>query len=1369
MAVFVFLSLAGCDEALESVGKLPDRQIIVGPELDRSTISSENEQGMVRVLSAFGELCEENSDCESSWCVPANASESLCSRLCGEGAECPSGWGCRAVNNTGVDITYICVPQDDRLCRPCGADTDCPSGRCVELDGLSVCASDCAEDADCPDGYSCGLEPGADESVSAQCLPVSGSCSCDADKVGEQRICERESPAGLCVGRQTCEGSRGWSACDAPEPSPERCNQIDDDCNGITDDLQGLGEACAAEATVEGELIRCEGRFVCGPESEELTCTAQTPEVERCNFFDDDCDGQTDEGFEERDQICNVGVGACQRFGVLSCSEDELELVCNVSEGSPTEERCDGLDNDCDGNVDEDFPQKGSLCEVGLGICQGFGTLQCAADGGSLACTAEEGTPAQELCDGLDNNCDGQIDELFPTLGEICTAGEGQCRRASIVRCAPDGLGIICEVEAGEAEPERCDGLDNDCDLSIDEAFPLLGRPCEAGLGECERRGLYICDGEDSVRCSAEAGEPAEEICDGRDNDCDGEIDNAEAFEALGDVCRVGDGACEAVGLLRCSEDGETLRCDATPGEPALAERCDGIDNDCDLRIDEGFEGLGETCREGLGVCFAAGLIRCTEDGSAARCDAQPLEPSDERCDALDNDCDGSVDEAFPTLGEICEAGEGVCRQASVTRCDADGLGASCEVRAGDEQPERCDGLDNDCDGETDEDFPTLGDGCTAGIGACARQGLLICPPAEGEPVCSVGPGRPTPERCDGLDNNCDGTVDEGFPEVGEICQVGVGACSAVGTFRCALDGLSAACSVEEGAPEDERCDSVDNDCDGEIDEGFEGVGEVCEVGQGICAASGLRVCDPESPEGVSCSAAVIDPEEERCDGLDNDCDGQTDEGFEGLGEICRLGQGLCAVAGVIECDASGERATCSVSPNPPQEERCDGLDNNCDGQVDEGFENLGAVCRVGRGVCEAAGVIRCSEDGIETECSVDAGAPEPELCDGLDNNCDGQVDEGFEGLGEVCRVGQGACEAAGVLRCSAVGDQVECSAQEGAPAAELCDGLDNNCDGEIDEGFQGIGEVCRVGQGICAAAGVIRCADDQLSAVCSVEAGAPEPERCDGLDNDCDGQVDEGFEGLGETCRDGIGACEASGVIRCSEDGTEALCSAVPGQPEVERCDGVDNNCDGAIDEAFESLGELCRVGVGTCESVGTLRCSEDGASTECSATEGAPEAERCDGLDNNCDGIIDEGFENLGAVCRVGAGICQAAGVIRCSEDGAETECSVEAGAPEVERCDGLDNNCDGQVDEDFEGLGEVCRVGQGICQNSGVVRCTAEGFGTECSVEPGVAEAERCDGLDNNCDGLIDEGFADLGEVCRVGQGICQNSGVVECAPD
>lgn len=169
--------------------------------------------------------------------------------------------------------------------------------------------------------------------------------------------------------------------------------------------------------------------------------------------------------------------GLCS-FGITRCMSGGEWGEC-MGEVTPTEEVCDGRDNDCDGQTDEVYPEENQLCGMqenvnyGVGICTP-GSMAC--DDGYLRCLGHEG-PRPEVCDGVDNNCDGTVDESIPNqTAEVCYDGPPATLRVGIcragVRYCIDGDTLTGPCE-GQVLPqlEICDSLDNDCDGEVDEGF----------------------------------------------------------------------------------------------------------------------------------------------------------------------------------------------------------------------------------------------------------------------------------------------------------------------------------------------------------------------------------------------------------------------------------------------------------------------------------------------------------------------------------------------------------------------------------------------------------------------------------------------------------------------------------------------------------------------------------------------------------------------------------------------------------------------------------------------------------------------------------------------------------------------------------
>jgi len=582
--------------------------------------------------------------------------------------------------------------------------------------------------------------------------------------------------------------------------------------------------------------------------------------------------------------------------------------------------------------------------------------------------------PGDELCDGVDNDCDGATDELpvDKGLGEPCGGEEGACR-AGVLRCVEGALS--CDGEVGPSA-ELCNGVDDDCDGLTDEApgDPELGQRCGSDQGVC-RLGTHSCvDG--AVVCAGEVA-PGEERCNGQDDDCDGAVDEGPVDESIGAPCGVAAGECRP-GRWACEGGGLVCVGGAQPG----AEVCNGADDDCDGATDEDLEApeVGAPCGAEEGRC-RAGLTECVAGWIVC---AGAILPEREVCDGADNDCDGATDEDPPEVGKPCGSDVGAC-QAGTTLCVEGRLVCGGGVLPA---PELCDGVDNDCNGQVDEQpgDPTLGDPCGSDEGECSL-GVVSC--IEGQVVC-YGDGGPAEELCDGIDNDCDGAIDEGSLDAGLLCGEDEGECVA-GVTVCRAGQLSCFGAVP---PEAEVCDGADNDCDGGVDEGDPGGGQVCGSDVGECSA-GLTACVDAT---LQCAESEV-PEEEVCNGLDDDCDGATDEGALQAGQPCGSDAGECR-SGTTVCRA-GE--VLCAGEQGPVDERCDGLDNDCDGVPDDDpvDPGLGEPCGSDVGPC-SPGLLGCELGQLVCLGAVLAS---PEACDAVDNDCDGTVDNGADA---VCEEEQG-------------------------------------------------------------------------------------------------------------------------------------------------------------------------------------------------------------------------------------------------------------------------------------------------------------------------------------------------------------------------
>jgi hypothetical protein len=516
-----------------------------------------------------------------------------------------------------------------------------------------------------------------------------------------------------------------------------------------------------------------------------------------------------------------------------------------------------------------------------------------------------------EICDGKDNDCDGWIDDGFNLQtdprhcgscavsclkkGTLTVCENGKCRDLD---CAPGFLDLNqdkadgCEYECTATGEEVCDGKDNDCNGKTDETFTLqtdvnncgaCGNPCQLAhavpkceAGKCKiqscEAGYLDKDQDPATGCEAPCvkSNNGVEVCDGKDNDCNGVVDDpggkpidfaADPFNcgACGVVCVFPNGtaSCQnkACALTGCT--GSFLDADQASGNgceclPEGIEVCDNKDNDCNGQVDDGIASLG-ACGSSTGTC-KPGVLICQK--GAPTCTGATL-PQPETCDGLDNDCNGVVDNGIPTLG-ICGSDVGECAPG-VLKCKAGK--PECEGAKG-PGVELCDGKDNDCNGTSDDGLPSLG-ACGSLVGLC-KQGTYAC--QNGVLVCQGDTG-PQPELCDGLDNDCSGTVDDHLPALG-LCGISKGECK-TGTNGCV--GGKIVCQNSVG-PVTESCDGKDNDCDGVVDNNPQGFPLACGSDTGECTA-GTNACIG----GVVVCQNSVGPKPEMCDGKDNDCNAQND------------------------------------------------------------------------------------------------------------------------------------------------------------------------------------------------------------------------------------------------------------------------------------------------------------------------------------------------------------------------------------------------------------------------------------------------------------------------------------------------------------
>jgi hypothetical protein len=799
----------------------------------------------------------------------------------------------------------------------------------------------------------------------------------------------------------------------------------------------------------------------------------------------------------------------------------------------------------------------------------------------------------------------------------------------------------------------------------------------------------------------------------------------------------------------------------------------------CTWYADADGDGYGDADAHAEGPCTGVSEGYVDNDDDCDDDDASIHPGQDELCDGLDNDCDGEIDEDATdgsawyadvdgdgygdaeTSTVACEAPEGFVQDAT----DCDDQDGSIHPAAA----ERCDGLDNDCDGEIDEDLNELwyADADSDGYGD-PDVTLESCDPDPGwvadasdcdDANSAINPA--ADEECDAIDNDCDGLIDDADPDVTgtstwyqDADGDGYGvegsttaACHAPSGYAAyGGDCDDSDAAYHPGAAEEDCTDPNDYNCDGST-------GYADDDGDGFAACED---CDD--------SDASVNPDAtERCNGVDDDCDGDIDEDDatdtitwyadadgDGYGDAASTTLACDEPSGFTDDDSDCDDSDGGI--HPAAAELCDGIDNDCDGLVDDDDASVsgGATWYVdadadgfgnasyGTTACDQpAGYVADNTDCRDGDASAFPGGVE--LCDGVDNDCDGSVDESAADAATWYADADGDGHGDGGVSTSActapsgyVSDAADCDDGDAAvhpEAVELCDGIDNDCDGLADEDDpdladagtwyadsdgDGYGDADSAVQACSAPSGYV--SDD---ADCDDSDGAISPaavEYCDGLDNDCDGAIDEDDaadtatwyadadgDGYGDGSVTTSACAQPSGHVADSSDCDDDNNTVYPGASEL--CEGLDNDCDGSIDEGALLTWYADADGDGFGDAgVTTEACTPPagygGDANDCDDADGAvnPAAdEYCNGIDDDCDGRVDEND-------------------------------ALDAGT--------------WYLDYDSDGYGGTSYTTTACAQPSGYVSLADATDCNDFSAGDHPGADEYCDGADNDCDGDVDE---------------------------
>ena len=448
-----------------------------------------------------GSPCEHASDCDSGQCLE-NENGKNCSMICTE--NCPAGYEC--IQTSGSDSLSFCVSRRLNLCNPCMKNEECNFAQstnniCLSFgDSGNFCTISCnIISDDGPNGYTCTSV--ADKKTgksSNQCIPDSKVCSCSprAINLAASTSCATTNLLGSCQGARTCT-INGLSNCSGAVPEQEMCDNLDNNCDGKTDNLDA--NQFNTQCTNPNQFGTCVGKFIACQDGKPI-CDAPSAMPEKCDGIDNNCDGKTDEGLCDDGNGCSTD--ACNTDG--SCKHTPLSgTLCDDGNICTSKAQC--MAGTCMGgtvlNCDDNDPCSTDWCDPFTGCNHKPASDAVCTDDG-IACTAD-------VCkDGKCTHPDQPDGFVCVTDGNVCTddvCTAGKCVHTNNVKSCDDGK--ICTLN------DTC--KDGTCSFTkpklCDDKNPCTQDMCDEAKGGC----VFTPYAASDVPCADDNNGCTQDVCQG--------------------------------------------------------------------------------------------------------------------------------------------------------------------------------------------------------------------------------------------------------------------------------------------------------------------------------------------------------------------------------------------------------------------------------------------------------------------------------------------------------------------------------------------------------------------------------------------------------------------------------------------------------------------------------------------------------------------------------------------------------------------------------------------------------------------------------------------------------------------------------------